>query len=138
MFEMYDGRGFENAAKIGRLLNARNVTVPIDFERMCWRNCMTFPHFGHALGEIDVKNAVEMADYWKDTIGENQYEKLVHHIIYSLYRIQCAVLSNNPLNENMYIGNVCTLKEGIILGCREKDLKITTIRAGSKKIIIRD
>lgn len=89
-------------------LNNEGIKLPEDF---CERAESERSFYGQRLlSNKDISEAIKLADFWKNfLISESDYDGLIAHILYRLYKIHCVALTTSP-ECSYYIGNIVEVK----------------------------
>ena len=106
-------------------LEKEGIIVSKDF---CERAERERNHFGQILlTENDLIQALIIAKFWKRVLKrESDYDKLVMHIVYRLYKIHCVAITTSAAC-NYYIGNLVEVKDSASLF---KDIVTTAMSTG--------
>ena len=129
----------ENAMEMAEILKQRKIRVPDDFLDQCVENAGRAGRFAKKLSPKDIGNAFSLAEMWRDSILEEEFSKLVLNIVFRLYRHQCVTINNNPVSgKNMYIAEICEVKDSFVPSKGIDRLRRTFITVGGDKVIDKD
>ena len=129
-------RKSSNIEEVRHVLLANNIILPEDFRESCLRNSKLAYHSARSLGRGDVKQAIEIADFWKPAIEDTRYDysDLVVGIIYRLFRIQCFAANNNPCCEALYIGRFAKVNKDSEMAVASRTIIRSRMSLGGKAV----
>lgn len=104
-----------NEIWISNYLEEEGIKIPRNFKRTLFKKMNRFYSSEKTIQKEAIEAVLKICREWKPYLAdENEFHKLVCEKVYSMVSIHSAVISSSS-RLNAYIGNICELKEGVVL-----------------------